>query len=116
MLDAVVWKGSSVAVHAVPQRGALQPVLAAIFAIGLCAKVLSASVIFLGAALHKEAFQPTARTTPETHIKRPSSPFVPSCSLGIAPTEFLLWGLHLISGFSGWLGFGSGHHLPSIEG
>jgi hypothetical protein len=38
--DAVVWKGSSVAVHAVPQRGALQPVLAAIFAIGLCAKVL----------------------------------------------------------------------------
>jgi hypothetical protein len=38
--DAVVRKGSSVAVHAVPQRGALQPVLAAIFAIGLCAKVL----------------------------------------------------------------------------
>ena len=34
----------------------------------------------------------------------------------LAPTEFLLWGLRLISGFSGWLGFGSGHHLPSIEG
>jgi hypothetical protein len=28
----------------------------------------------------------------------------------------LLWGPRLISGFSGWLGFGSGHHLPSIEG
>jgi hypothetical protein len=37
--DAVMWKGSSVAVHAVPQCRALQPVLTAIFAIGLRAKV-----------------------------------------------------------------------------
>src|SRR6476620_11882366 len=33
-----------------------------------------------------------------------------------SPHSFLLRGLRVISGFSGWLGFGSGHHLPSIEG
>jgi hypothetical protein len=38
--DALVWQRSSVAVHAVPQRRALQPVLTAIFAIGRRAKVL----------------------------------------------------------------------------
>src|SRR6476646_105633 len=62
-----------------------------------------------------EVFQPTARTTRNPY----TATLFSICSLlqsRIAPTEFLLRGLHLISGFSGWLGFGSGHHLPSIEG
>jgi hypothetical protein len=38
--DAVVWESPSIAVHAVPQRGALESVLSAVLVISLRAKVL----------------------------------------------------------------------------
>src|SRR6476660_2931687 len=62
-----------------------------------------------------EVFQPTARTTRNPYTATLFS-IRSLLQFGTAPTEFLLWGLRLISGFSGWLGFGSGHHLPSTEG
>src|SRR6476646_6886050 len=65
--------------------------------------------------MHKEALQQTAKTT-RNPCKAPPLSIRSLLQFGTAPTEFLLWGLRLISGFSGWLGFGSGHHLPSIEG
>src|SRR6476660_5184400 len=65
--------------------------------------------------MHKEAFRQNARTTRNPYRARPFS-IRSLLQSRIAPTGVLLWGFHLISGFSGRLGFGSGHHLPSIEG
>ena len=39
-VDTVMWQRSSVAIHAVPQSGALESVLSAIFVVGLSTKLL----------------------------------------------------------------------------
>src|SRR6476620_9902410 len=51
---------------------------------------------------------------PEIQIGQPSFPFVSSCNHERPPQSSCCGGF--VSSLSGWLGFGSGHHFPSIEG
>ena len=102
-----MWQRPAVAIHAIAQGGALQPVLAAIFAIRLRTKVLFSLGNFLGSALHTEAFQQTARTTRNPYRATLFS-IRSLLQSRNSPHRVFAVGASSHLCFSGWLRFGNG--------